>query len=297
VDNDTGLTFTVVIPVYNDNAGLSRCLDALARQTYSKERFEVVVVDNGSDVPIDAVAPETLNVRFLSESTPGSYAARNHGAGNADGRFLAFTDADCIPAHDWLEAADSLLERSSHEAVVGGAVEMFIPEDQERNATALYDLIVGLRQEKYLREQGFLITANLIVPVSIFNKVGTFRQDLFSGGDVEWCRRVASRKISMEFSSVMVVYHPVRSSMRDLRKKVLRVTQGAVSSAYPGEVRRRGGVLGRLRSLFRVARAVWVSDRLRGVRERLKVYLIACLVVAWTIEAKARFHLFGERTR
>ena len=53
-------TVSVIIPVFNDLAGLLRCLDGLERQTYPASKIQVVVVDNGSTPPI------SINGSYLS---------------------------------------------------------------------------------------------------------------------------------------------------------------------------------------------------------------------------------------
>ena len=89
---------SVIIPVYNDLKLLSTCLECLDRQTYPKTRFEVLVVDNGSDLPVQPIVSRYSNVKLEKESMPGSYAARNRGIAAARGEILAFTDADCRPS-------------------------------------------------------------------------------------------------------------------------------------------------------------------------------------------------------
>ena len=83
---------SVVVPVFNDEARLAGCLDALAMQTWPASHREVIVVDNGSVPP---VALRAGAARVIVERRPGSYAARNAGVAAAAGEILAFTDADC----------------------------------------------------------------------------------------------------------------------------------------------------------------------------------------------------------
>ncbi|MEM8761253.1 MAG: glycosyltransferase family A protein, partial [Pseudomonadota bacterium] len=101
---------SVIIPVFNDAGGLARCLDALARQTDAAP-FEVIVVDNGSDPPLDpATLPALPSLRLIRETAPGSYAARNAGIAAARAAILAFTDADCRPRPDWLAAGHAAID-------------------------------------------------------------------------------------------------------------------------------------------------------------------------------------------
>src|SRR3712207_1403127 len=92
--------FSVIVPTYERPAQLAACLGALARLDCPAASFEVIVVDDGS-----AAAPgrrldefrDLLDVRLLTQANAGPAAARNRGASEARGSFLAFTDDDCAP--------------------------------------------------------------------------------------------------------------------------------------------------------------------------------------------------------
>ncbi|WP_406672106.1 glycosyltransferase, partial [Natronospira sp.] len=85
----------VIVPVYDDARRLAGCLRALEEQTYPADRYQVLVVDNGSGEDIAGVCRAFPRVRCVSEPRPGSYAARNKGIACTEGEFLAFTDSDC----------------------------------------------------------------------------------------------------------------------------------------------------------------------------------------------------------
>src|SRR5688572_5665963 len=96
---------SVIIAVWNSPCQIRQCLAALERQTLPRDQFEILVVDNGSTDDTAAVAHAVPGVTVIEEARPGSYAARNRGLVAARGEYVAFTDADCLPAPDWLEAA------------------------------------------------------------------------------------------------------------------------------------------------------------------------------------------------
>jgi len=96
------LDVSVVIPAYNAEDTLGACLEALGAQSAPPDRYEVIVVDDGSDDGTVAVAREH-GVRLVRQPNAGPAAARNTGARAARGKILLFTDADCAPAPDWIE--------------------------------------------------------------------------------------------------------------------------------------------------------------------------------------------------
>ena len=96
---------TVVIPYYERSHELNVTLAGLERQTYPRDLFEVVVVDDGSDPPL--VMPETplnLRVEYQEDLGFGLARARNTGARAATGDIILFLDCDMIPEEQWLAA-------------------------------------------------------------------------------------------------------------------------------------------------------------------------------------------------
>ena len=92
--------------------------------------------------PKDLIIPE--NCSILSESRPGSYAARNKALSIAKGNIIAFTDSDCIPDKDWLKNGVDAL-KSNNVSRIGGAVEVFAGESP--NIAEVYDLIFAFPQQ------------------------------------------------------------------------------------------------------------------------------------------------------
>ena len=114
--------FSVIIPTHNRQLALDRCLRSLKRQVYPPDRFEVIVVDDGSVHPVildsDLFADGfTVSVMRIANSGPGP--ARNAGAAVAKGQFLAFTDDDCQPDPLWLLELERQLSADSCR-IVGG---------------------------------------------------------------------------------------------------------------------------------------------------------------------------------
>ena len=93
----------VIVPHYEDVARLARCLDALSPQIGAE--VEAVVVDNGSAAGLERVQRAHPGIRVVIEPSKGAAAARNRGVQETTAQALAFLDADCVPAPDWLERA------------------------------------------------------------------------------------------------------------------------------------------------------------------------------------------------
>ena len=88
---------SIVIPTYGRPDQLAACLDSLEALDYPRDRFEVIVVDDGSPQPLPPYGG-ALRVTLVRQAHAGPAAARNTGAAASRGRWLAFTDDDCRPA-------------------------------------------------------------------------------------------------------------------------------------------------------------------------------------------------------
>lgn len=233
---------SVIIPVLNDPARLKVCLDALQKQTYPADRFEVIVVDNGSAKPIESTIMTSSNCRVITEKKQGSFAARNAGIAVARGSVLAFTDSDCIPNTDWLEKGVAQLLLNPDCGLVAGRVEVFPRVLNDPTGSELYDQLFYLDQEVAVRRQHYGATANLFVFRTIMEKVGRFNSEFKSTGDSEWGKRVYQSGFSQVYANDAAIRHPARSSLRDLIKKTVRITGGHYDmklARHPGISKRK----------------------------------------------------------
>ncbi|MDB9527127.1 glycosyltransferase [Oscillatoria sp. CS-180] len=221
---------SVIIPVYNDAGRLRLCLAALSTQTYPRSRFEIIVIDNGSDYPERTkAATASLNrVTVVSEPTPGSYAARNRGLAIAQGEAIAFTDADCIPDSDWLERGIAHLQQTPNCGQVVGKVNLFFANPDRPTAVELYESLTAFPQERLLKEFHGGATANVFTWRRVIEDVGPFNTRLKSNGDLEWGGRVFDRGYAQVYAADVQVAHPARRSLGELHKRTVRLAGGVI---------------------------------------------------------------------
>lgn len=255
---------SVIIPVYRDWEALNGCLAALAKQTLPRDQFEVIVVNNGEPVP----PPEAAGVDLFLHAPEGfSYQARNAGLVRAGGRFMAFTDADCLPDADWLQAGLNALEASGAD-VLGGDVRILV---QRPTLAAWYDAAFGLKQEQYLAQFGGLATANLFVRKEVVESLGPFDAHLPSGGDMAFCQRAAAAGRLVRYDPSPVVLHPARDTWRAILGQNRRHTLGRVQRSWHDQSQSRPPLWRFLWSFYRPLLREWWS-MLRAGDVRVKHY-------------------------
>lgn len=220
---------SVIVPVYNDPAGVRLTLEALVAQTYPDDAHEVLVVDNGSTddtrAVIESFARDHGTVELVVEDRiQGSYAARNAGLRRAQGEIFAFLDADVTVPEDWLATAVAAMERRGA-AYLACDVELYDREG-ENSLPARYNVRTGFPIDRYVEERSFAPTCCLLVRREVVEDLGTFDERLVSGGDVEFGNRVAASGRRLEYLEDVTARHPTRSTVGALASKAARVGRG-----------------------------------------------------------------------
>jgi GT2 family glycosyltransferase len=208
----------VIIPHYNDVARLERCLAALMANDLAG--VEVLVVDNGSTEPLEAVRAVFPAVRFVTEPEKGAAAARNRGVGESSAPRLFFLDADCVPAPDWLAVARRVAPEAD---LIGGRVEVFDETPPPRSGVEAFEAVFAFRFRDYVERQGFAGAGNLLTRRDVFGDVGGFVNGLAE--DRDWCLRATAKGYRLIYADGLKVGHPSRSDWPALRRKWLRLTR------------------------------------------------------------------------
>ena len=228
---------SVIIPVFNDGERLHLCLAALAQQTYGRSHFEIIVIDNGSDDfgAIQVTVSPYNNAVLILEPTPGSYMACNRGLAIAQGEVIAFTDADCIPAADWLEQGVAHLCQVPNCGQVVGKVNLFFADPERPTAVELYESLTAFPQERLLQELHGGATANVFTWHYVIKQVGAFEARLKSNGDLEWGQRVFAAGYTQVYAAKVQVGHPARQSLSELHRRTVRLAGGAFDRCIMSE--------------------------------------------------------------
>lgn len=204
------LFFSVVIPTYNRGTALRNCLDALARQQYPRDDFEVIVVNDGGSeclTELEQLFQDRLNCTVLHQPRSGPATARNYGAHRARGNYLVFTDDDCRPAPDWLTSLEQSLSMNP-DSLVGGRVSNAL---EERQCSAASQQLLDFLYAFYTRDgrPRFFASNNFALSKCGFQDLGGFDESfpLAAAEDRDFCARWSHEGQSMVYTPAAVVHH------------------------------------------------------------------------------------------
>lgn len=202
---------TVVIPALNEAQVIGDCLRALHDQTYPRDRFEVVIVDNGSTDNTAQIARESgATVMHVAERS--AYVARNAAIRATTGDYLAFTDADCVPAARWIA---ELIAAESREqtGVVAGHIDYQMSFDSLGNR-----MLIASRNKDVIRANVCIHrcapTGNVMIRRRLFDEHGLFCEAAY-GSDIAMSKRLSGLGHPPVFAPEAVVVHQCDLSSRE----------------------------------------------------------------------------------
>jgi glycosyltransferase involved in cell wall biosynthesis len=274
---------TVIIPHLNAPQVLGQCLQALAAQRGDGVRFDVIVVDNGSEQRPETVCAAYDFVRLTDEATPGPGPARNLGAGLAQSPLLAFIDCDCIAHPGWISCIAEHFARHPDTGVIGGDVCIARVDPARATAIEAYESVYGYRFKLYIEKHGYSGSGNMAVRRQVFEQVGGFA-GIHIAEDIDWGRRAAALGVVLDYVSLMRIDTAAREDFRQLAQKWDRhighdfETLSGAGVRVGARLRWSGRALALAASplpeVLRIAR----SGRISGARERWLAWRCLCRI-------------------
>ncbi len=208
---------SVVVPFFNSERHLAACIESILGQDV-EEPFEVIFIDNGSTDGSASIARRYRELILLEESTPGAYAARNTGIRRARAPLIAFTDADCVVAHDWLQ--------SLRDGMQDPAIAILLGNCRYPPSASLVLRWLGVYEnakteyviQRCSKAHHFAYANNMAVRASLFEELGLFKE-WNRAGDTELVHRMALARPDLRLA--------YRSSMRVIHMEFQRARERA----------------------------------------------------------------------
>jgi glycosyltransferase involved in cell wall biosynthesis len=208
------MTFTVVIPTYNNAEHIARTLDSVCSQTLKPH--QVIVIDDGSTDNTAQIVKKYDNVEYIHQENAGASSARNTGIENATGQWIAFLDADDEWLPEYLEKQTALLEANPDLQWAGANYHRCYCNDEKQVvAESSQDALECLSGKEYFDNyftaylngtRGW--TGTLIIKKSIFETAGMFNTSQLRFNDEDMWWRIAFMNIPFGYNAQpLAIYH------------------------------------------------------------------------------------------
>lgn len=211
---------SVVIPTFNSKNYLMRTIESLSAQSYLKDKYEIIVVDDGSTDGtrqcFDWLQKEhSSNLKYFYQENKGPSSARNLGVKNARAEIIAFIDSDCIASERWIE---EIVKGYGDNKVAGiGGTIVATPSDGKMSQYCAY---TKMNEKPKIDKTGivYLITGNASFRKSCLNLVGGFdeRYDFPGGEDPDLCYRIKKKGFFFKYNPNAVVFNSHKHTLWEL---------------------------------------------------------------------------------
>ena len=219
----TNLKFSFIIPVYNRPNEVEELLESLSKQT--NKNFEVVIVEDGSDLKSDAIVEkykQQLDISYYFKENTGPGISRNYGFERAQGNYCIFLDSDCILPRHYFETVQNELANNYVDAFGG-------PDRAHKSFSKLQKAINysmtsffttgGIRGGKKKLDKFFPRSFNMGYSREVFDKTQGFSKLRF-GEDIDMSIRIIENGFHTRLIPEAYVYHKRRTNLRQFFKQV-----------------------------------------------------------------------------
>jgi len=233
----TDVSVSVIIATRDRDALLAQTLEALIAQRWPRDRFEILVIDNGSSDRTRAVVQAAAGrangppIRYFYVAEPGKSGAINQALPYATGELLAFTDDDVMTHPTWIERLSSAFAETGADFVAGRILPRWESAPPSWLSPNLYGVLAipdnGEARVTITAADGpsiIPIGANMAVRADVMRRVGGFRSDLGklagtlrTGEDHELCLRMLHAGCRGIYEPTAVVHHWVARERLDRR--------------------------------------------------------------------------------
>ncbi len=221
--------FSIIIPTYNRPRELTACLESINRVDYPRDCFEVIIVNDGGGATAESVVDSFangLNLTLITQLNAGPSAARNRGAANAKGEFLAFIDDDCMPARDWLKTLAAHFTNNPNCLIGGRTINLLTRNLYSTMSQLIVEIAYGHYNSDPNRSR-FFASNNMALPKDLFYKVGGFDLSFTTSEDREFCNRFLYNGFQMVYVPDAIVYHAHELKFQNFCKQHFNYGRGA----------------------------------------------------------------------
>jgi glycosyltransferase involved in cell wall biosynthesis len=211
--NYVSIMISVIIPSYNSENTIEKCLKSLLNQSYHDD-YEIILVDSSADKTPEIVSAGYPTVKLIhldKKTDPGT--ARNIGIGMAKGGLIAFIDSDCMAAYEWLEKIDAA--HQSYYNIIGGVVNNGNEKDDLVGWAGYISEFREFLPEQPKQEVMHIPTCNISYKRRVFLKFGMFQGEYYPQEDLVYNYNLCKNGEKLLLDPTIQIYHHHRSGLKD----------------------------------------------------------------------------------
>jgi glycosyltransferase involved in cell wall biosynthesis len=255
---DRKTQISVIVPVYNAELTIERCLNSLINQKYDKN-YEIIVIDSSSDRTGNIIREKFKEVRYVKlegRAFPGK--ARNTGIGMAKGEIISFIDSDCIAEENWLDSIRNSFKGDKDAA--GGSVGIA----NRKNNIALAEYILEFSDFLPAAPRRLLRTVpmcNISYRKEIFEKYGLI-PDIRTAQEVVFNWGLFKKGVKIHFNPDIKIRHIHREKFSSFMHHQYLLGRGYVESRLTADLPGRILLRYPFKALLPVIRLTLIMKRL-----------------------------------
>lgn len=194
------ITLSFIIPTLNEERNIGNTIDKIVKNTGVNWSYEIIVVDNGSTDNTVSVA-RLKNTKILTYPNVAVSVLRNKGAFESAGEVLVFIDGDISVTPGWGKELNKVIKQLQGDPLqVNGSI-CGTSEQSSWLEKNWFDPSLRRKAPCYIN------SGHLIVPRTLFYKVGGFDENLETGEDVDFCERAKSNGARIVLNPILSVIH------------------------------------------------------------------------------------------
>ncbi len=238
------MKYSIIVPVYNRPDEADELLQSLSRQSLGRESFEVIVVEDGSDVPckeqVDRYAAD-LDVHYHVKPNSGPGPSRNYGVERAQGEWVIILDSDCVLPDDYLQAVDRSLRQQPCDAWGGPdrAHDSFTPVQKAISySMTSFFTTGGIRGGRKKLDRFYPRSFNMGVRREVYQQLGGFSRMRF-GEDIDFSYRIVEAGHATRLLPDAWVWHKRRTDFDKFFKQVFNsgIARINLEKRHPGTLK------------------------------------------------------------
>ena len=209
--------FSVIVCIYNGERTLKQALNSLAKQNYPKEKYEIILINDGSEDESEKICLSFIKenikkypiIRYVRQENKGLSQARNLGITLSRGEIVAYIDQDAIADINWIKDLTYEFDVDQNLMVIGGRTEIL-------NNQCWFANFIFIINYKAYDNQIAVIGTNMAFRKKIFSKVGGFYKAFKHFADESvFLRTNIFNKYKVKRLNNAIVYHTWPTKLRE----------------------------------------------------------------------------------